>query len=49
MTKTNSEIPHVPVLLTEVVASLAVAPGDTIVDGTFGAGGYSAALLGAGA
>jgi 16S rRNA (cytosine1402-N4)-methyltransferase len=45
----DNQTPHVPVLLDEVVESLAVAPGDTIVDGTFGAGGYSRALLGAGA
>ena len=41
--------PHVPVLLQEVVAALAVAPGETHVDGTFGAGGYSRAILAAGA
>ncbi|MEO7504573.1 MAG: 16S rRNA (cytosine(1402)-N(4))-methyltransferase RsmH [Sphingomicrobium sp.] len=41
--------PHVPVLLDEVVAGLAIAAGDTIVDATFGAGGYTRALLGAGA
>jgi len=41
--------PHEPVLLEEVVAGLAVQPGATIVDGTFGAGGYTKALLGAGA
>jgi 16S rRNA (cytosine1402-N4)-methyltransferase len=41
--------PHLPVLLEEVVAGLAVQPGTTIVDGTFGAGGYTRALLGAGA
>ena len=41
--------PHEPVLLEEVVAGLAVRPGSTHVDGTFGAGGYSKALLGAGA
>jgi 16S rRNA C1402 N4-methylase RsmH len=29
---------HIPVLLDEVVAALAVAPGETHVDGTFGAG-----------
>jgi len=40
---------HIPVLLAEVVAALAPAAGKTIVDGTFGAGGYSAALLAAGA
>ena len=41
--------PHAPVLLEEVVAGLAVQPGTTLVDGTFGAGGYTRALLGAGA
>jgi 16S rRNA (cytosine1402-N4)-methyltransferase len=41
--------PHEPVLLEEVVAGLAVQPGSTHIDGTFGAGGYSKALLGAGA
>jgi 16S rRNA (cytosine1402-N4)-methyltransferase len=40
---------HVPVLLKEVVEGLAVVPGETLVDGTFGAGGYTKALLGAGA
>ncbi|MCY7339334.1 MAG: 16S rRNA (cytosine(1402)-N(4))-methyltransferase RsmH [Sphingomonas bacterium] len=40
---------HVPVLIKEVVAGLAVVPGETLVDGTFGAGGYTQALLGAGA
>ena len=28
---------HVPVLVDEVVAALAIAPGETLVDGTFGA------------
>jgi 16S rRNA (cytosine1402-N4)-methyltransferase len=41
--------PHVPVLLDEVVAGLAVAEGETYVDGTFGAGGYSRAILEKGA
>ena len=41
--------PHVPVLLDEVLAALAPAGGSSIVDGTFGAGGYSRALLEAGA
>ncbi len=40
---------HVPVLLEEVVAGLAPTQSETIVDGTFGAGGYARALLGAGA
>ncbi len=41
--------PHVPVLVGEVVAALAVEPGQTHVDGTFGAGGYSRKLLEQGA
>ncbi len=41
--------PHVPVLVSEVIAALAIHQGDTIVDGTFGAGGYTRAMLGAGA
>jgi 16S rRNA (cytosine1402-N4)-methyltransferase len=36
---------HVPVLLDEVVAALDAAPGETHVDGTFGAGGYTEAIL----
>ena len=44
-----SESPHVSVLLDEVIESLAAGPGDTIVDGTFGAGGYSRAILATGA
>jgi 16S rRNA (cytosine1402-N4)-methyltransferase len=41
--------PHVPVLLDEVLAALSPGAGVRIVDGTFGAGGYSRALLAAGA
>jgi 16S rRNA (cytosine1402-N4)-methyltransferase len=44
-----SEAPHKPVLLAEVLAALAPAPGELIVDGTFGAGGYSRAFLERGA
>lgn len=36
--------PHLPVLLTEVLDALAIAPGERHVDGTFGAGGYSRAM-----
>jgi 16S rRNA (cytosine1402-N4)-methyltransferase len=35
---------HVPVLANEVRESLAVRPGDTVVDATFGAGGHAALL-----
>jgi 16S rRNA (cytosine1402-N4)-methyltransferase len=41
--------PHVPVLLAEVVQALAPQPGDVMVDATFGAGGYTRALLETGA
>jgi len=36
---------HVPVMLAQVLEALAPAPGRLYVDATFGAGGYSAALL----
>lgn len=41
--------PHRPVLIEEVVEALAPQAGKLIVDGTFGAGGYSRALLERGA
>lgn len=44
-----SAAPHIPVLLDEVVAALDPKPGDVLVDATFGAGGYSRALLDRGA
>jgi 16S rRNA (cytosine1402-N4)-methyltransferase len=40
---------HIPVLLDEVIRSLAITPGAEIVDATFGAGGYSLAILDQGA
>uniref|UniRef100_UPI0009EC772F 16S rRNA (cytosine(1402)-N(4))-methyltransferase n=1 Tax=Aureimonas sp. AU12 TaxID=1638161 RepID=UPI0009EC772F len=36
---------HIPVLLGAVLDALDPQPDDLMVDGTFGAGGYSAALL----
>ena len=46
----TSEAPrHIPVLLVEVLRALDPRPGATIVDGTFGAGGYTRALLDCGA
>jgi len=46
---TSIDAPHIPVLLDEVIAALAIRPGETHVDGTFGAGGYTRAILAAGA
>jgi 16S rRNA (cytosine1402-N4)-methyltransferase len=40
--------PHVPVLLSETLAALALAPGDVYVDATLGAGGYLRAARAAG-
>ncbi|MCW4116673.1 16S rRNA (cytosine(1402)-N(4))-methyltransferase RsmH [Aurantimonas sp. MSK8Z-1] len=40
---------HIPVLLDAVLRALAPAPGAVVLDGTLGAGGYSAAILSAGA
>ncbi|GLK55879.1 16S rRNA (cytosine1402-N4)-methyltransferase [Methylopila capsulata] len=37
--------PHLPVMLPEVLASLAPKDGETYLDGTFGAGGYTRAIL----
>src|SRR3954469_24839091 len=37
---------HVPVLADEVRELLAVQPGQTVVDATFGAGGHAALLAG---
>jgi 16S rRNA (cytosine1402-N4)-methyltransferase len=36
---------HIPVMLSEVLASLEPGSGEIIVDGTFGAGGYTEAIL----
>ena len=41
--------PHIPVLLDEVVAAIQPRPDMAIIDATFGAGGYSRALLERGA
>jgi 16S rRNA (cytosine1402-N4)-methyltransferase len=50
MTSTGANMaPHVPVLVSDVIAALAIREGETVVDGTFGAGGYTRAMLGAGA
>jgi 16S rRNA (cytosine1402-N4)-methyltransferase len=49
MTSVSPAPDHVPVLADAVVHALAIAPGETVVDGTFGAGGYTRAMLAAGA
>jgi 16S rRNA (cytosine1402-N4)-methyltransferase len=40
-----SEVAHVPVLVEEVLAALQIREDGTYVDGTFGRGGHSAAIL----
>lgn len=45
----GGSVRHVPVLLDSVLEYLAPEPGEIIIDGTFGAGGYSRALLATGA
>lgn len=44
-----SGAPHLSVLLGEVAGVLRPAPGEIIIDGTFGAGGYARAFLDSGA
>lgn len=41
--------PHAPVLLAEVLEALNPQPGDVVIDATFGAGGYTRAILDRGA
>jgi 16S rRNA (cytosine1402-N4)-methyltransferase len=47
-TPANARPRHIPVLLQEVVANLAPHDGGLYIDGTYGAGGYTAAILAAG-
>ena len=49
MHQQGEALPHTPVLLDEVIAALNPQEGDIIVDATFGAGGYTRALLDCGA
>ncbi|WP_312127228.1 16S rRNA (cytosine(1402)-N(4))-methyltransferase RsmH [Brevundimonas sp.] len=44
-----SDKPHLSVMLAEVLAALEPKPGDVIIDATFGAGGYTRAILATGA
>ena len=45
----NASGPHLSVMLPEVLAALDAKPGDVIIDATFGAGGYTRAILATGA
>jgi 16S rRNA (cytosine1402-N4)-methyltransferase len=45
----HAPVRHVPVLLDEIAAAVDAGPGMLVVDGTFGAGGYSAKILQSGA
>jgi len=49
MTLPSANPPHIPVLINEVVRAIAPGPDMSIIDATFGAGGYSRALLASGA
>ena len=45
MASASELLRHTPVLLEEVMAALKPRDGEVYVDGTFGAGGYSRAML----
>jgi 16S rRNA (cytosine1402-N4)-methyltransferase len=45
----SGQVPHVPVLLQQVIDYLVPRDGGVYIDGTFGAGGYAAAILSAAA
>jgi 16S rRNA (cytosine1402-N4)-methyltransferase len=45
----GGSVRHIPVLLKEVLAALGPSAGKIVLDGTFGAGGYTSAILKAGA
>lgn len=45
MTDDPAKAPHIPVLLAEVLDALAIVPGGHYFDATYGAGGYTSAIL----
>lgn len=50
MTKTRpapSAPVHIPVMLNDVITALNAAPHETYIDATFGAGGYTTAMMNA--
>lgn len=49
MTVAPTASPHAPVLLAEVLEALSPKPGELMIDATFGAGGYTRAILATGA
>ena len=49
LSSSSANAPHIPVLIEEVLSALAIQPGETHVDGTYGAGGYSRAMAERGA
>jgi 16S rRNA (cytosine1402-N4)-methyltransferase len=49
MTTAQTASPHAPVLLAEVLEALSPKPGELMIDATFGAGGYTRAILATGA
>ncbi len=48
MSDVSSQEPHIPVMLDEVMRALSPQAGDVMVDATFGAGGYTSAILATG-
>jgi 16S rRNA (cytosine1402-N4)-methyltransferase len=48
-TSAEITVPHIPVLLDEVLEALEPQPGNVVIDATFGAGGYTRRLLASGA
>lgn len=42
---TSEKRPHIPVMLSEVLQTLSPTDNETYIDGTFGAGGYTSAIL----